>query len=74
MALRLGELQRRLAGEGIRVEKPRSGSHWKATKGSVIYPIPAHNGLRTEIDNNYLRALCRRFGLADDLLLPAKGK
>jgi len=40
----------------------------------VIYPIPAHNGLRTEIDNNYLRALCRRFGLADDLLLPAKGK
>jgi hypothetical protein len=74
MALRLAELQRRLADHGIRVEKPRSGSHRKAIKGSVTYPVPAHNGLKTEIADKYLRALCRRFELAEKLLLPAKGK
>lgn len=31
---------------GITIEEPKSGSHWKATKGKELYPIPAHNRQR----------------------------
>ena len=45
---------------GISVEKPRRGSHWKAKKsGYRTYPIPAHNGARTEISDDYIVGLCR---------------
>lgn len=48
---------------GIAIEEPKSGSHWKATKGQELYPIPAHNGLKSEIDDVYVRGLCRAFGI-----------
>jgi len=28
-----------------------------------MYPIPAHNGLKTEIDDKYIRKFCQHFGL-----------
>jgi hypothetical protein len=28
-----------------------------------MYPLPAHNGLRSEITDDYIRAFCRHFGL-----------
>ena len=51
---------------GIRVEPPRSGSHWKAWNDQVSYRIPAHNGLKEEISDVYLRKLCKTFGLDFD--------
>lgn len=49
---------------GITFSRPSSGSHWKAKKdGYRTYPVPAHNGERTEISDQYIRGLCRNFGL-----------
>jgi len=31
-----------------------------------MYPLPAHNGLRTEIDDKYIAAFCKHFGLEED--------
>lgn len=47
---------------GARVDKPKSGSHWKVTSPSgVVYPIPAH-GKNPEIGDEYIRGLCRAMG------------
>jgi hypothetical protein len=47
---------------GISVERPSRGSHWKAKKpGYRTYPIPAHNGLRSEISDFYIAGFCRAF-------------
>ncbi len=55
------------AKRGIEIEKPSSGSHWKAKRpGSGTYPVPASNGERTEIDDKYIRGLCRHFGIEFD--------
>ena len=51
----------------IAFSPPSSGSHWKAKKdGYRTYPVPAHNGERTEISDQYIRGLCRNFGLNAD--------
>jgi hypothetical protein len=65
MPPRLRDLKRALELQaGFRVEEPRSGSHWKVRgPGGKSYPIPAHNGLKTEISEVYVRGLCRTFGL-----------
>jgi hypothetical protein len=62
---RLRDLVRVLAELGIRVEPPRGGgSHWKATAADgTTFPLPAHNGERTELSDVYVRKLCRAFGL-----------
>ncbi len=41
--------------------KPDGTSHWKFTDGTVSYPVPCHNGLRTEIRSEYLRGFCKAF-------------
>ena len=64
MAKRLANIKKRAADYGVDLVKPRRGSHWKfrrAKDGS--YPVPAHNGLRTEIDDVYIRGLCNHFGI-----------
>jgi hypothetical protein len=50
---------------GVALEPPKGGgSHWKAKKdGFRTFPLPAHNGERTEISDHYIRALCRNFDL-----------
>jgi hypothetical protein len=64
MPARLRDLMAVCARLGIEVKKPNRGSHWKATKtGFRVYPIPAHNAERTEITDEYIRTLCRHFGL-----------
>lgn len=49
---------------GASLEEPRKGSHWIARFGSESYPIPLHNGLKTEVSDKYIKGLCRAFGLA----------
>lgn len=64
MGMRLSELARRLSKLGFRLEKPGSGSHWKIYDAAgKAYPIPAHNGEQTEIDDTYINGCCRAFGL-----------
>ncbi len=51
---------------GSEVQRPKKGSsHWKAIgPDGKTYPIPAHNGLKTEIGDAYIRGLCTAFGLS----------
>lgn len=64
MPARLRDLKRALAELGLVLHEPGSGSHWKfvAVDGKT-YSVPAGNGLKTEIDDVYLKGLCRTFGL-----------
>lgn len=64
MPARLSDIVRVLKDYEVAVEKPSSGSHWKATKeGSPTYPIPAHNAGKSEIDDKYIKKLCANFGI-----------
>jgi hypothetical protein len=46
---------------------PGKGSHRKAKReGCRPFPVPAHNGDRSEIPDEYIRALCRNFGIDYD--------
>lgn len=45
------------------VEQPSGGSHWKAKRDGKTYPLPAGNGTKTELSDQYIRGLCRCFGL-----------
>lgn len=50
---------------GVDLIKPRKGSHYKFSEpgsGGKTYPVPAHNGIRTDISDMYVRGLCRCFG------------
>jgi len=68
MPARLRDLVRALQALGVTVEAPTSGSHFKARRGSTVFPIPAHNGPKSEIDDRYLRAVCRAFDLDESEL------
>ena len=67
MPARLRDLARALRQFDVEVEKPRSGSHWKARGHRdgqpVTYPIPAHNADHTEIGDEYVRGVCRAYGI-----------
>lgn len=67
MPARLGDIVRALGSLGVRVDEPSKGSHWKAQKaGCRVYTLPAHNGKKTQIDDKYIRAMCRSLGLDED--------
>lgn len=70
MPARLKDLKRGLEQLGVTVEAPNKGSHWKCRKpGYRAYTLPAHNGVRTEIDDKYIRSLCKNLELdADELM------
>jgi len=55
---------------GVQVEEPRGGgSHYMARHQGRRYPIALHNGLKTEVDDIYIRGIARGLGLdIDDLL------
>jgi hypothetical protein len=55
---------------GVSFTKPKSGSHWRLTRVGAQrpYPIPAHNGERTEIGDEYIRGMCRALGIDEDEL------
>ena len=63
MPARLRDLRRALEALGVTVTEPSSGSHWRAAKDGRTYPIPAHNGPKTEIGDEYLRGVCRAFSV-----------
>jgi len=50
---------------GLESQRPSRGSHWKIvdTATGRSYTVPAHNGPRTEIDDKYIRAMCRYFDI-----------
>jgi predicted RNA binding protein YcfA (HicA-like mRNA interferase family) len=66
MPARLRALCEALKHYGIQGVTRTKGSHHifhnPSGKGRP-YPIPAHNGLRTEIPDEYIRGLCRAFGI-----------
>jgi hypothetical protein len=60
MPARFGDLVRALRALGYTVDEPSSGSHWKVyARDGKMFPIPAHNALRSEVADKYLRSLCR---------------
>lgn len=63
MGKRFRTLKKALESLGCTVEKPNSSSHWKVRKGSLMYVIPAHNGLKSEISDAYVRGVCRALKL-----------
>lgn len=70
MPARLRDIQRAVKALGIEVTSPRGPHPWKAHRKSdgVSYGIPAHNGLKTEISDKYIRGLCRAFGIDETQL------
>lgn len=68
MPARLRDLSRLLKQFDIQVVEPGKGSHWRAVGvrdgQRVTFPIPAHNGSKTEIDDKYIASMCRAFGLS----------
>lgn len=70
MPARLRDLLAALQDFGIDHEMPKKGSHWKLRRaGSRPYPLTAHNGLRSEIPDEYIQGACRHFGIERELLL-----
>jgi len=45
------------------VREPSKGSHWVAFTDCASYRIPAHNALKEEISDTYIKGLCRAFKL-----------
>lgn len=68
MPARLADIARVLEQEGYRVSEPTSGSHWRVFGDGMRRPfmIPAHNGMRTEIGDHVIHALCRALQLDRD--------
>ena len=63
MPAKFGRLKRWAEKRGATVEQPSSGSHWKMRFEGWVFPISAHNGLKEEISNVYLREVAKHFGL-----------
>lgn len=67
---RLGVVIHVAEAHGCKVFHPNKGSHWKFKKdGCRTYPIPAHNGLKTQIAWSYIQGLCRCMGIPEDAFL-----
>ncbi len=66
MPVRVSDLKRAVAPDGVKLE-PGKGSHLKFRRpGFRVYPVPAHNGERSELDDKYVKGLCRCLGLDED--------
>lgn len=62
MPARAQDLKRALGKLGVTVSKPSSGgSHWLAERDGRSYPIPLHNGTKTEVSDSYIKGVCRAF-------------
>jgi len=68
MPMRLRELEQWLKQHGVTVSP--GSRHFHARKeGYEVFPIPAHNAGKSEINNIYLRRLCKHFDI-DPKTLP----
>jgi hypothetical protein len=63
MPARLRDIRRAFEKYGGTIVEPTSGSHFKAVRGSITFPLPGGNGLRTELSDKYIHLLCRAFGI-----------
>lgn len=45
------------------IEVVTGTKHYQARRGVDVYPIPAHNGEKSEVPDVYIRGLCRRFNI-----------
>ena len=63
MPARLRDVVRAFKEAGGEVETPNRGSHWKFRLEGRCYPVPAHNGLKSEIGDHYIKKLCETFSL-----------
>jgi hypothetical protein len=64
---RLRKIRKACSAYGIELETPKGGSHWKFRRGKgPTYPVPSHNGLKTEVPDEYIRGLCAHFDLDRD--------
>lgn len=62
MPLRLRDLAAHLKAHGIEVHEPKRGSHFRCTKdGFPAYQLPAHNAMKSELSDVYVRGVCRHF-------------
>ena len=60
--MRLHALEQWLKDYGVTVTT--GSKHFQANKdGYPVYPIPAHNGRKTEVQNKYLKTMCKHFGI-----------
>jgi hypothetical protein len=61
---RLSAIKREVEARGFTIQPPSGGgSHWKVVRKGGCYPLPAHNGLKEEISDFYIRAMCRFLGI-----------
>jgi hypothetical protein len=64
MPVRFRDLKRALAAFGVEVrDSPGGGSHYHAVKDGRTFPITAHNGLKSELPDGYVRGVCATFGI-----------
>lgn len=67
MPARLRKIALAVGDYKIDIEKPSGGSHWLCKKpGFRPYTIPSHKGLNTMVGDEYIRGLCRHFGIDRD--------
>jgi predicted RNA binding protein YcfA (HicA-like mRNA interferase family) len=70
--IRLADLKRALQAHGVELHRPSSGgSHWKFKKqdfGTVPVPV---SGERDMVPPEYVKNLCRNFGLDEEALRAA---
>jgi hypothetical protein len=66
--IRLRDLARVAQKEfGCQLERPATGSHWKVrTPAGKVYPLPCHNGEKTELGDQYLKGLCKLLGVSPE--------
>lgn len=60
--MRLSKLAKAVAPYGIVLETGTKHFKFRGPEGRC-YPIPAHNGQRTEVPDVYIRGLCRAYAL-----------
>ena len=63
MPARLSAILRALKDFDATIENPSGGSHFKAYRNGTMYSIPAHNGLKSEIPDMYIKQLCKELGI-----------
>ena len=69
MPVRAKKLSAALSHFGVVVTAPKAGgSHWIARRLGTVYPIPCHNGPKTELSDVYIRGVCRAFGIDEQEL------
>jgi hypothetical protein len=67
--VRFRDLQRALRKLGCTVEpSPGGSSHFHVTREGRTYPIPASHGLKAEIPDVYVKAICRALDLDERAL------